>query len=188
MLSVLLTIEDLKIRSKLEEIYVCYHKELFITAYDILKDYHEAEDIVQTMIIRLSKNIDKITDIKCKKTKTYLIVIVRNLCYDAYNRKTKITSMPIDEMSNIAIEDNERNLDDHILRIEKSSEMIKKLSKLYPPYADILMLKYYHQLSITEIAETLGITENNVSVKINRALKALKGIFEEGSELIERKI
>jgi DNA-directed RNA polymerase specialized sigma24 family protein len=38
------------------------------------------------------------------------------------------------------------------------------------------MLKFYYELSISEIAEILNLPENNVSVRINRALKALKKI------------
>lgn len=83
MLTFLLAFEEERIRSKLEEIYLCYHKELFILAYEILKDYQEAEDVIHNAIIKLSNNLEKISDIKCKKTRSYLIIIVRNLSYDA---------------------------------------------------------------------------------------------------------
>ena len=187
MLAFLLIIDDEKVRSKLEKIYVHYHRELFITAYSILKDYHEAEDVVQNVVLKLSNNLEKILEIKCKKTRSYLVIIIRNLCMDAYNRKKGIKYIPFDEVNRMVIED-EMNLDDYVLRIEESKEMAKHLSEIHQSYGDILTLKYYHQLSISEIAYALEITENNVSVRSNRALKALKGILEEGGGSLERTI
>ena len=59
MISFLLTIENEKARSKLEEIYETYHKDMYITAFSILKNHHESEDIVQDAILRVSKNLHK---------------------------------------------------------------------------------------------------------------------------------
>ncbi|TCK92634.1 RNA polymerase sigma-70 factor (ECF subfamily) [Natranaerovirga hydrolytica] len=186
MITFLLTIEDINLRSKLEEIYLCYHKELFITAYSILKDYHEAEDVVQTTIIKVSNNIDKISEVKCKKTRAYLVIIVRNLCYDIYNRKKGITTIAIDEISNIFTDD--VNFVDNLIKMEQSKEMLGFLNELNQDYTDILTLKYYYELTISEIAEMLNITENNVSVKINRAKKALKDVIQKGGALCERTV
>lgn len=109
---------------------------------------------------------------------------MRNLSIDAYNRKKRTTYIPFDEVARLEILD-DVDLDEHVLRIEESKEMAKRLADLHQPYADILTLRYYHQLSITEIADVLEITENNVSVRIGRAKKALKGILEKGSVTYE---
>jgi DNA-directed RNA polymerase specialized sigma24 family protein len=37
----------------------------------------------------------------------------------------------------------------------------------------VVVLRYYEDLSVTEIAATLGITANAVSVALNRALVAI---------------
>lgn len=185
MILFLMIIDDEKTRDKLEEIYIHYHKELFIVAYSILKDYHEAEDIVHNAILKLSNNIDKIFEIKCKKTRAYLVIIVRNLCYNAYNRKKGISYLDFDK-TNLIPQTNKFDFEEHIARIEKHKEIAKQLAKLHKPYADILTLRFYHQLSISEIAMTLEITENNASVRINRALHALQDILEEGGISLEK--
>ena len=100
-----------------------------------------------------------------------MIIIVRNLSYDAYNNKKRITSIPFDEINQLPIKD-EINLDEHMLKIEKTKEIAEKLNMVHPPYADIITLRYYHELSISEISKLLNITENNASVRINRAIKA----------------
>ncbi len=79
------------------------------------------------------------------------------------------------EINEIAIED-EVALDEYVIKVEDSKEIANQLNELHKPYADIIMLKFYYELSISEIAEILNLPENNVSVRINRALKALKKI------------
>ena len=65
--------------NKLEQLYFLYHKEMFYIAYTILKDYHEAEDVVQTTILKLSPRLERIKNVNCTKTRAFLIIIVRNL-------------------------------------------------------------------------------------------------------------
>lgn len=48
------------------------------------------------------------------------------------------------------------------------------LGDLPSDYGDILTMRYVNDMDITEIAEVLHISPNNVSVKLNRATKALK--------------
>jgi len=80
----------------------------------------------------------------------------------------------------------EITLDESIIKVENSKEMANELSNLHKPYADVIMMKFYYELLILEIAEILNITENNVSVRINRALKALKCILEKRSGSLEK--
>ena len=185
MITFLMIINNNEKRTKLEEIYTHYHKDLFITAYSILKDYQEAEDAVQKMIIKLHNNLEKINEIKCKKTRAYLVTIIRNLCYDTYNKKKKIILITEEEIDEIGIED-EVALDEYVIKVEDSKEMANYLNGLHKSYADIIMLKFYYELSMPEIAGILNITENNVSVRINRALKALKKILNERSISFEK--
>lgn len=139
------------------------------------------------MIIKLHNNLDKISDVKCKKTRAYLVTIIRNLCYDTYNKNKKVVFITDKEVGEIGRED-EVTLEDHIIIVEDRKEMAKNLSDLHKPYADMIMLKFYYDLSIPEISEILNISENNVSVRLNRALRALKVILEKRGVSLEKNI
>lgn len=178
MIAFLMTIENERVRDKLEEIYLTYYRDMFVTAFSILKDHHDAEDMVQDAILRLSQNLHKITEIKCKKTRSYLVIIVRNLSYNAYNKRKGIVLLEYDEVKRLP-NDEEILIEEQLLKMDFSSEMARYLEKLHPPYADILTLRYYYEYEINRISTALDITENNVSVRINRALEALKRVLEE---------
>ncbi len=178
MLLFLVQVTDEKFRTKLEELYITYHRDMYITAYSILKDYYLAEDIVQDAIIRVYKNLDKISDLKSKKTRAYLLIIVRNLSFSEYNKRKGIILLEENDVNNII--DDEILIEEELLNKEKTKVIFNYLKKIHSSYSDILTLRFYYELSISEISDALGITENNVSVRINRAIKSLKKIILEG--------
>ena len=178
MIAFLMIIENEKIRNKLEEIYKTYYKDMYVTAYSILKDHHDSQDVVQDAVLRLTGNLNKISDIKCKKTRSYLVIIVRNLSYNTYNKRKGLVLLEHDEMKRLP-NNEEILIEEQLLKMDFSLDLAKYLEQLHSPYADILTLRFYYELEIYEIAGILDIKENNVSVRINRALAALKKVLEE---------
>ena len=51
-------------------------------------------------------------------------------------------------------------------------------------YGDVLMLKYYYDMSINEMAEQLGLTPENVKVRLHRGRAILKSKLE-GAGIVE---
>ncbi len=64
-------------------------KIAYWTAYDILKDHYEAEDVVQDAMIKVANIIDGIEDVNCNKTRALIVIIVRNLSFNIYNRRKR---------------------------------------------------------------------------------------------------
>lgn len=181
MLAILLMIDDREKRDKLEELYITYHKELFFVAFQILKDYYDAEDVIQTAFVKIIKHLDKISEIKCKKTRAYLVIIVRNLSYDRYNEKKKIITKDFsEEFGEDAYKDTDISLEQYVLNLEKGKELAAALNKINPSYADILTLRYFYELSNTEIGELINLSSDLVSVRLHRAKAALKKILSKG--------
>lgn len=178
MLSLFMIIEDENIHNKLEELYLLYYKEMFYVAYSILKDYHEAEDVVQNTIIKLLSRLEKIETVRCNKTRDFLVIIVRNLSINIYKLRKQRKSIPIDDLIE-SLPKNDISPELHILRLEQAKNVAKLLAKLDDAYADILALKYSYEYSNSEIAELINTTEGNVRVKLHRARQALKKLVLE---------
>jgi RNA polymerase sigma-70 factor (ECF subfamily) len=171
----LLAIESRSDREKLVSIYNQYKKMIMTIAYDILKDYHEAEDVLQSVIVKVSHHLDGISEVMSIKTKGYIIQITRNHCYDVYNKRRKIVLEPELTGPDLCLVEEsyyfESTIDEQMF-----SDLIKNLKK---EYAEILTLIYYHEQTVREVSSILKITENNVSVRLNRAHNALKQLLIE---------
>lgn len=164
-------------REKLEQLYQNYSRELYGVAYNILKNHHDAEDVIQTAFIKISKNLDKIIDVNCKKARGYLVIVVRNLSFDRYNEKKR--AVPTDFSDALEFEqEGDFSLEKHVLRLEEGKELAEALGKINPTYADILTLKYYYDYSNTEIGELLNLSNEVVSLRLNRSKAALRKILE----------
>lgn len=184
-------IEDPIKRSLLEEIYITYKKDLYLTAYDMVKKPEVAEDIFHMAIIKASYHLEKISDVKCKRTRSYLVSIVKNLCRD-YFKEDKVKgvymlhSIPVEDMRFLS--DTKCLIEEGFLKKELMMEMSELIKGIHPSYSEVIKLRYYDEMSIKDIAEMLGITENNVSVRINRGINAMRKLYFERSEINERTI
>ncbi len=173
-----MTIMDDPTRNKMEALYSLYYKALFFTAFDILKDYHEAEDVLQSALLKIFGNLDKIDDINCNKTKGFIVIMVRNMAINIYNKRKRRAEIHIDGLEDILIDESGMEPEQCILRLDHGKWVARQLSKLNPEYADILALKYTYGYSNDEIAHLLDTVEGNVRVKLHRARKALLTIMK----------
>jgi RNA polymerase sigma-70 factor, ECF subfamily len=121
MVTFLSMIENEVVQSKLEQAYYLYRKQLIALAYDILKDRHEAEDIVQNAFIRFSDYIDENIDIECHKTRGFIVIIVRGLAFNLYNQRKRRATVNIDELENVIAGKEDGMPEIRALRIDKSA-------------------------------------------------------------------
>jgi len=179
MLLFLMCIENVEDRTKLEEIYVKYHRYMYFIAHDILRDPHSAQDAVQTAIMKVVKFLDRINDIDCNKTKHLIVTIIKSTSIDLYRQKKKETNLHsdlVDEITHFQAS----NIEDLVIKTSEVHELMRKLIVINPDYANILTLKFYHDFNDKEIAQLLNISHENARVRLFRAKAALKKII--GSE------
>ena len=118
---------------------------------------------------------------------TFLGKITRNLSFDRYkaNRRDKRggsqTALVLDELNEIiADKSSEAEFD----RAELISAINGFLSELPQDKRRMFVCRYWYAFDISEIARRLGMTENNVSVTLNRLRKKLrKHLIERGFDL-----
>lgn len=82
-------IENSSDQTKFEELYLTYKKTMFYVATDILKDAYLAEDAVHQAFIRIIENLDKINQIDCHKTRSFIVIITKNIAIDNYRKRKR---------------------------------------------------------------------------------------------------
>jgi RNA polymerase sigma-70 factor (ECF subfamily) len=127
MLFLMMLIDSEEDRSKFEIIYETYHRLMFFLARQILPDDRDAEDAVQESFIKIIKNLDKISDPKCPKTKHFIVIIVKRTAIDIKKKKKREPELVTMEEEVI---DSYFNEDDR-LDYKEIDETVCLLSKLH---------------------------------------------------------
>ena len=176
MLAIYLAVIDVEQdENKFEILYTTYRKLMFYIANQILRDEYLAEDATHQAFLKIIDNLDKIEDVHCHKTKSYIVTIVRNNAIDLYNRRKRDTTVSLEQMEFCIY-------DETCSRSEDLDYLTKAVLKLPVIYKEVLTLKYVQELSNAEIAQTLGISEATVRKRLERARHKLEEtLIKEGN-------
>lgn len=147
---------------------------MFSAAYRILNDKSKAEDAVQDAFLKVIKYPNKVLSIPIEDLKPYLIVVSENSARNIYKREKSIKEEPLEE-DTVSQEDNLENLTSSRIDIER----IFCVPQVNVAYRDVLLLRYYYNFSTREISIALGISENNVRIRIMRARTEAHKLFQE---------
>lgn len=129
-------------------------------------DRNAAEDLVQEAFIRLARSANRIRD--DAKAASYLRSIVLNLARD-HNRRGLVSlrhRLPLDA-------ERAQEEDELVLR-DDQRQILESLRDLPHRQRDCLVLRYYQELGIDDIAATLGISRNSVKTHLQRGLAAME--------------
>lgn len=160
-------------RTKFEEIYHLYRDLMYVTAFSILHNEHDAEDAVHQAFIKVADNIKKIDDPKCPKSKFYIVTITENKSIDLYRAKKRRNEVPLVEaFAGVQIE------------YRGGNEVAQCMSKLPARYRQVLLLKFHFGFSTREIADMLDISLSN-ALKIEQRAKAKLKVLCEEAEIYD---
>lgn len=174
----------------IEKIYSLTYAQGFSVALQMMKNEQDAMDVMQESYISAFRNLKNLE--QPEKVKSWFNRIVANKCKD-YLVKKKRNPQLFSEMSG---EDDEREFEESIVdeditfSPEESvdySEMKRIMKGILANLPDeqrmCVLMYYYDELSVGEIAETLSCSTNTVKSRLNYARKKIKMDVEE----LERK-
>jgi RNA polymerase sigma factor (sigma-70 family) len=137
-------------------------------------DRNAAEDLVQEAFIRLARSAHRIDDLS--RAPAYLRSIVLNLARDE-NRRGLVSMrhrLPFDEVT--------ASVEDELSIRDDQRKVLDALRGLAARQRACLVLRYYDELGIDDIAATLHISRNSVKTHLQRGLAALEAQLAGGDE------
>lgn len=150
-------------------IYTQYRDKVFGFVRSKIVNQTEAEDIVQTVFLKVYSNLDKYDETKASLS-TWIYTITRNTVYDYLKEKR---GHPVLELVDNTV-DSAEEPDDSLLNKEALEELACALQKLPQNQRDIIILIYYHGKPKTEVAKILDITYGQLRYLHDKALRRLK--------------
>ena len=156
-------------------IYTQYCAKVFGFVRSKIFNQTEAEDIVQTVFLKVYSNLDQYDETKASLS-TWIYTITRNTVYDYLKEKR---DHPVLELIDNTV-DSAEEPDDSLLNNEALEELACALEKLPQNQRDIIILLYYKNLDRRKVAEMFGITYGQLRYLHDKAMKRL-------GELIHKK-
>ncbi len=168
-----------------EDLMNRYKRSIFTISYRMMGNYHEAEDITQEVFVTVYNKLYQYD--RSKKFGPWIHRIAVNTCISTLRKRNKVVSISFDETYVPAneLELNDLYEDPHLIIEQKElkAEIEEALLELPESYRMVLVLRYQLDLKNQEIAAILGVSRENVDVKIHRARKALrKAILKKWNE------
>ncbi len=168
MLIYLQMLDDPQDRSKFEQVYQRYKGLMHYTANKILRNEQDAEDAVHEAFVALMENLEKISEISCHKTKSYIVTIVENKAIDLYRKKRRHpTEAFLEEMQGVSA------------ACEVDDGLTQCILKLPARYREVILLRYEQGVPDGEIARLLGLSQPAVRKLAQRARDRLETICRE---------
>lgn len=146
---------------------------LYRVAFSILKTEEEIYDAISSTTVIV---FEKIHTLKNEEYfKTWLTRILINECYKIYNQNKKIIHLETYNQEKLTYNDTYVDLD--------IRNLIKDLDK---DLREIVMLYYFEEFSVKEIAKIVRIPEGTVKSRLSRARKVLEKALLKNNEIERR--
>jgi RNA polymerase sigma factor (sigma-70 family) len=158
------------LKQELEQLFREHYQMLYRTAYSMLGNSADAEDVPQTIFVRLLRGGLPAEMIKSPKAYLYRATVNASLNVLRARKRSKTggniegIERPAEVFDSAAEEDSYRRL----------AEAIAELS---PGAAHILILRYVHSYSDAEIAKLTGTSRGTVAMKLFRIRGRLKKLM-----------
>jgi RNA polymerase sigma-70 factor, ECF subfamily len=159
-------------------IFSSYRQKVYRTAYLILKDYQSAEDVVQETFLQVYLKLSKLSDPQAFERWLYRIAV--NLCFDLMRKRGKTEIVPIDENTDKEIGVSSYNFngpEDAAIKKDIQEKILESINSLTPKHSTVLILFYYNDFSIKEIAEIISSSEGTVKSRLHHGRKLLEEIL-----------
>lgn len=152
------------------EIYNRYFYLMFVFAYKKLSDEDLAKDFVQELFIKLWSKRETLSE--TGKLSSYLYISIRSRILDYFTHQ-KVENKYLHFLKDYQLTKYEKT--DHLVREKELADYIdKQIQSLPKKMRQVFKLSRKENLSHTEIAERLDITENNVSQHLSNALNIFR--------------
>jgi len=158
-----------------------YRSILFGTAYLMMRDRGLAEDAVQEALIQIWKNL---ASFRLKSSvKTWMVRIVVNEVKQQF-RKKKLPMIPLESANEETSRLDEPKI--ALIHTEERLAVRQALDRLQPEQQEAVILHYFSELTVPEIAAVTNQREGTIKARLSRALDRLgeilrnEGTWEEG--------
>ena len=156
----------------LEQVFRDNHAMVFRAAYRITGNATDAEDVLQTVFLRMLKRDSGAVPVD--NMPSFLHRAAVNAALDMVRARQNIRNVPLDELEPVLAESSHRGPE----RVQNSTEIREwlrgALARLNPRIAQMFVLRFFEGKENPEIARLLNTTPGTVAVTLSRTRDRLQ--------------
>jgi RNA polymerase sigma-70 factor (ECF subfamily) len=155
-------------KKALQILFARHNVRVFRFVLRFLGDESSAEDLVSEVFFDVWRQAERFES--RSQVSTWLMAIARNKALSVLRRRT---TEELDEEVAEFIEDPADNPEVMMQKTQRSAVLQDCLGQLSPAHREIIDLVYYHEKSIDEVAEIIGVPQNTVKTRMFYARKRI---------------
>src|SRR5437016_5677811 len=155
-------------RLAMQVLFARHHVRVYRFVLRVVRDETKAEDLISEVFLDVWRQADRFEGRSA--VSTWLLAIARFKSLSVLRRRPE---QELDDEKAAAIEDTADNPEIVAQKKDKSELLRKCLTALSADHREIIDLVYYHEKSVEEVAEIVGIPENTVKTRMFYARKKL---------------
>ena len=132
-----------------------------------------AADMADEALIEVWKSAGSFSGLSLPSTWIHSIARFRMIGYLRKNKEI----LQDDNFEQLNIEDTDLLPEEEMVITERNEKLVENIGKLSEKHREVIELVYFRELSIREISEMLGVSENTVKTRMFYARKHLKAIL-----------
>jgi len=157
----------------MQVLFARHHVRVYRFVLRLVRDQTQAEDLISEVFLDVWRQAGKFE--ARSAVSNWLLAIARYKALSALRRRP---DEELDEETAAAIEDPGDNPETALEKKDKGEILRKCLTALSPEHREIIDLVYYHEKSVEEVAEIVGIPENTVKTRMFYARKRLSELLK----------
>jgi len=155
----------------LTQIYDLYKGPIFHLAFQMLRDEHRANDVLQTVMLKVINSIKDLSNIRTFNG--WIKRITYNTVIDIIRANKKLVDISHESEFEYSEDDILGSLNSPSWDLEQFLSILNERERL------VVWLYAVEGLSHSEVAETIAISEQNSRIIFSRAMKSLKSLAQD---------
>lgn len=181
----------MKVQDELLLLYETEYDRLYTAAFRMTGNHYDAEDLMQSAFMKAIRHLEQFRGEAKLSTWVYRILINEGNRY--YKQLKKLPVVSIAENMNMSeveffasLESPNEPIESNLLVEEMREKCLTAFMRCLPKnQRAVFVLKTFLELPLSEIAEVLGIKENNAKVILHRARKRIQELHQDRCSLID---
>jgi len=159
----------------IERLIQTYQQDVYRLALSILDDADDADDATQEVFVAALRALDSFRG--DASLKTWLFRITVNLCRNRLQRDK--SRGRLHQILQSLFLQNQAHPESDAVQRESDSALWRAVHALGDKHRIPVILRYYHEMTVVEIAETLGLPVGTIHSRLNHARDKLRTMLKE---------